>query len=519
MIKVPATAAGIAAIEPLIGDGINLNVTLIFALETYEAVANAYVAGLEKLAAGGGDLGKMAGVASFFLSRIDTLVDERLSAQLDATRDSARRSELKSVVGKVAIASAKLAYARSQIFYSGSRWQALASQGARPQRLLWASTGTKNPKYPKTLYIDELIGPDTVNTVPAETFNAYRATGNPQPTLMSGLAQARETLVTLDKVGISIAEVTDELLSDGVQKFSDAFDKLLGAVEKKRQALLGQQLASQTWELGEADAEVAKTVDDWRSNGKVRSLWNRDTSLWTGSDEDQWLGWLHVVEQQVEHQGHFRRIINDSKREGFRHVVVLGMGGSSLCPDVLGKTFGRQDGYPELIVLDSTVPAQIRTVESKIDPAQTLFIVSSKSGGTTEPNVLKEYFFEKVRQAVGDEKAGSHFVAITDPGTKLHKLAKANHFRAIAHGIPSIGGRYSALSNFGMIPAAVMGIDVPAFLDSAEIMVQACASCVPPDANPGVMLGAILGTLARQRRARQGNDHHLAGDHDARRLA
>ena len=504
MIKVPATPAGIAAIAPLIGDGIKLNVTLLFALEAYEAVADAYLVGLESLAEKGGDISKVASVASVFISRIDALVDEKLSEELDGTRDAERRSKLKSLVGKVAIAGAKLAYARAQERASGARWKALAAQGAQPQRLLWASTSTKNPKYPKTLYVDELIGPGTVNTVPAETFTAYRTEGRPRPALTENWAenieQARETIATLAEVGISFKEVTDSLLSDGVQKFSDAFDKLLTAVEKKRQALLGEQLSSQTYEVGEAASDVTSAIEDWRANGKVRRLWDGDASLWSNTDEDQWLGWLHVVDGQIDHQHHFTHIVNDVQSGEFRHAVLLGMGGSSLCPDVLTRTFGNQSGFPELLVLDSTVPAQVRSLEAQIDPAQTLFIVSSKSGGTTEPNVFKQYFFDKVRQSVGEEQAGGRFIAITDPGTKLHKLAKADHFRTIAHGIPSIGGRYSALSNFGLVPAAIMGVDVPAFLDSAEIMVQACASCVPPEANPGTVLGAVLGTLVRQGR-------------------
>lgn len=504
MIKVPATPAGIPAIEKLTGEGININVTLLFGLLAYELVADAYVAGLEKLSRNGGDVAKVASVASFFISRIDSAVDEKLSQELDTTRDPEQRSKLKSLIGKVAIANAKQAYASFQERLSGTRWKTLAEKGARPQRLLWASTSTKNPKYPKMLYVDELIGADTVNTVPAETFTAYRATGRPRPALTENWAenieQARETLATLAEVGISLEEVTDHLLDDGVKKFSDAFDKLLGAVEKKRQALLGEQLASQRYDVGDAGADVTAALDDWRSNGKVRRLWSGDSSLWSDTDEDQWLGWLHIVDGQIDHQDHFKRIVSDVKQAGFRHIGLLGMGGSSLCPDVLTRTLGTQEGFPELLVLDSTVPAQVKTFESRLDLARTLFIVSSKSGGTTEPNVFKRYFFEKVRQAVGEDEVGTRFMAITDPGTKLHKLAKADRFRAIAHGVPSIGGRYSALSNFGMVPAAAMGIDLPAFLERAEIMVQACASCVPPEANPGVVLGIILGTLAKQGR-------------------
>ncbi len=504
MIKVPATPEGVPAIAQLISEGINVNVTLLFAVETYETVANAYMAGLEQRAAAGGDVSRLASVASFFISRIDSLIDQKLSEALDASRNPERREKLKSVVGKIAIANAKIAYARCQELYARARWKALAEKGAKPQRLLWASTSTKNPKYPKTIYVDELIGPDTVNTVPAETFREFAASGRVRPSLTENWAEniehARGTMETLAEVGISMKEATDFLLADGVQKFSDAFDKLLAAVEKKRQALLAGELAKQTYTIDEAEGAVQATLNEWRVGGKVRRLWRGDTSLWSGTDENQWLGWLHVVDGQREHGEHLGHIVDAVRGAGFKQALLLGMGGSSLCPEVMRRTFGVVEGFPELLVLDSTVPAQVKTFERRIDPKQTLFIVSSKSGGTTEPNVFKQYFFDKVQETVGADQAGSRFIAITDPGTKLHKLAKADRFRQIVHGVPSIGGRYSALSNFGMVPAAIMGVDIPRFLDSTEIMVHSCASSVPPEVNPGVLLGVIMGTLARRGR-------------------
>jgi transaldolase/glucose-6-phosphate isomerase len=503
MIKVPATPEGIPAIRQLISEGLHINVTLLFALQTYERVVDAYVTGLEQLASSSGEVSQVSSVASFFISRIDSLVDEKLSQELDATRDADRRAKLKSLVGKVAIANAQLTYARYHELYASDRWKALAAKGARVQRLLWASTSTKNPKYSPTMYVDALIGPDTVNTLPAETFDAYRKTGVPRAALTENAAenlkQARDTMRTLAEVGISMKAVTDQLVVEGVKKFSEPFDKLLGAVEKKRQALLGGDLAQQTYAVGDAERDVQATLDDWRTMGKVRRLWSGDASLWTGSEEGQWLGWLHVVEGQRDHEAHLDHVVDDARSAGFRHVLLLGMGGSSLCPEVLRRTFGIARNFPELLVLDSTVPAQIRTIERRIDPAHTLFIVSSKSGRTIEPNSLKQYFMDKVRRAVGAE-AGSHFIAITDPGTPLHKSAKAEHFRCILHGVPSIGGRFSALSHFGMAPAALMGIGPWQFLDNAEIMVHSCASCVPPEMNPGVVLGAILGTLAKRGR-------------------
>ena len=504
MIKVPATPAGVPAITQLISEGVNVNVTLLFAVETYEAVASAYMTGLERLVAKGGNIDQVGSVASFFISRIDSLVDQKLSQALDATRDAERRTQLKKLVGKVAIANAKIAYARYQDLHAGERWKALAARGAKPQRLLWASTSTKNPKYPKTIYVDELIGPETVNTMPAETFREFRAAGRVRPSLTENWAenieQAHETMRTLAAVGISMKEVTDSLLADGVQKFCEPFDKLLAAVEKKRAALLGSGLARQTYALGEGAAAVEAVLNEWRAEGKVRRLWRGDATLWTGTDENQWLGWPHVVDGQRDHSEHLQHLTEEVRGAGCKSVLLLGMGGSSLCPEVMRRTFGVVDGSPELLVLDSTVPAQVKTFTRKVDLARTLCIVSSKSGRTTEPNVFKQYFLDKVQQAVGAERAGSRFIAITDPGTKLHQIAKADRFRHIVHGVPSIGGRYSALSHFGLVPAALMGVDVPRFLDSTELMVQSCASCVPPEVNPGVVLGVIMGTLARQGR-------------------
>lgn len=509
MIKVPATPEGIPAIARLIGQGININVTLLFDVDVYEKVALAYMEGLEHRLQEGGAVDRIASVASFFVSRIDSVVDLKLHAGLDETRDPERRSRLKSLLGGVAIANAKLAYARYTTLCASDRWNKLVAQGAQTQRLLWASTGTKNPRYRGTLYVDELIGPDTVNTVPAATLDLFRKEGTVGPALTAdgdaGVRQANEALQRLDRLGISLRQVTDQLLEDGVRSFSDAFDRLLAVVEKKRQGRLKGTLASQTARLGTAEEAVNKELDAWRADGRVRKLWRRDPSLWTDGDEADWLGWLHVVDGQRDHPEQLQASAEDIGKGGFEHIAVLGMGGSSLCPDVLSRTFGAFDGHPRLHVLDSTVPAQVKSFENSIDPKKTLFIVSSKSGSTTEPNAFKQYFYARCGRSSGKKGAGKtgvgeRFIAITDPGSSLYKLAKAERFRQICFGIPSIGGRYSALSNFGLVPAAGMGIDVPRLLDRTETMVQSCASSVPPEVNPGVHLGVIMGTLAKRGR-------------------
>jgi transaldolase/glucose-6-phosphate isomerase len=501
MIKVPGTAEGIPAFRQLIGESINVNVTLLFSREVYKKVAEAYIAGLEQAAARGADLSRIASVASFFISRIDNSVDAVVEARIKASKDPNEQKQLESLSGKVAIANAKLTYESYLQIFSGDRWQRLAAKGAQTQRLLWASTSTKNPKYSDVLYVEELIGRDTVNTIPPATFDAFRDHGHPRESLTEDLDSAKTTMQTVAKLGISMEEITDKLTEDGVRLFEDAFDKLLAAVEKSSKSEITPRVSQQTYKLPDALAKSVNTnIDDWRAAGRVRRLWQRDASLWTGTDEANWLGWLGMVEEQIGQKGVLQRLAEEIKREGFTAILLLGMGGSSLCPEVLAKTFGRIPGFPQLHVLDSTDPAQIKAFEEKIDIARTLFVVSSKSGTTLEPNIYKQYFFERAKQVLGAEKAGSHFIAITDPGSKLQQVAERDRFRHIFHGLPSIGGRYSALSNFGMVPAAIMGLDISKFLDRTHEMVEACASSVPVEENPGVVLGIVLGTAAKNGR-------------------
>jgi transaldolase/glucose-6-phosphate isomerase len=499
MIKVPATPPGIPAVQQLISEGINVNVTLLFAQETYEQVAEAYIAGLEQVAARGGDLKKAASVASFFVSRIDSAVDALIAARLQSTTSGRTDSLLRRLTGKVAIANAKLAYRRYQELFSGPRWQALADRGAQTQRLLWASTSTKNPNYRDVGYVEGLIGPDTVNTIPPATFEAFRDHGRPRASLTEDVDDAFDTMAMLAEAGISMREVADKLLDEGVQLFSDAFDKLLKAVEKQSREAGAGKINRLTYKLpGPLAAAVKNSLAEWRAQGKVRRLWGGDASLWTGKDEAQWLGWLGITNGQLAHIQRLTRITELAKSAGFSHVLLLGMGGSSLCPEVMKMTFGKISGFPELHVLDSTDPAQVKTFENKVDLKSTILIVSSKSGSTLEPNIFKQYFFDRVSQLVGPKEAGQRFLAITDPGSKLQQFAESDGFRHVFFGWASIGGRYSALSDFGLVPAAIIGVDVAKFLDRTEEMVCACMPSVPVEENPGVVLGTILGVAAKQ---------------------
>ncbi len=500
MIKVPGTAEGIPAIEQLIGEGINVNVTLLFSQDVYEHAALAYIAGLEKYAKAGGDLRRMASVASFFISRIDTLVDSLLNEKLK-TAQGADEVQYKSLLGKVAIANGKLAYQRYLRLFSGPRWEALAKKSAQTQRVLWASTSTKNPAYRDVLYVEELIGKDTVNTVPPNTLEAFREHGKLRESLTEDIEGAKKTMADFDRAGISIKDVTDKLTEDAIKLFADPFDKLLAAIEKTRKHEITPKITKQQSSLpADLQNQFQAAVEDWSKQSKVRRLLQRDASLWTGKDEANWLGWLDITQEQIAHADDLRRLADDVKKSGFTHVLLLGMGGSSLAPEVLARTFGKIDGFPELHILDSTDPAQVKACESRIDIARTLFIVSSKSGTTLEPNIFKQYFFERAKQALGAEKAGSRFIAITDPDSQMEQVARRDRFRHVFHGRPSIGGRYSALSNFGMVAAAVMGVETGKFLDRTSQMVHACAVSVPVDQNPGVLLGIALGVAAKSGR-------------------
>ncbi|HEX4259831.1 MAG TPA: bifunctional transaldolase/phosoglucose isomerase [Acetobacteraceae bacterium] len=494
MVKVPGTAAGIPAIRQLIGRGLNINVTLLFSVGMYERVVDAYISGLEDLARAGGNVGRTGSVASFFVSRIDAMVDKAL----DGAKDRAAADRLR---GKVAIANAKRAYARYKVLFSGPRWDGLAAAGAKTQRLLWASTSTKNPAYRDTLYVEQLIGRDTVNTMPPATMDAFRDHGEVIPDAIErDVAAAEAELAALETLGISLDGITTKLVEDGVRQFADAFDELLGAVARRRRTLFEGDHASLT--VHPNDDALAKAIDEemaaWRRDGRIRRLWAGDATLWTGTDEAQWTGWLHVVEQQLADVGGLEAFAAEMRAKGFTDLVLLGMGGSSLGPEVLAQSFGQQAGWPRFHILDSTDPAQIRSLDGAIDMAHALFVVQSKSGSTLEPNIFMAHFLDAAGRVVGVGHAAEHFVAVTDAGSSLEQQAREQKFAHVFHGVKSIGGRYSVLSNFGMVPAAAMGLEVRAFLETTQQMVRSCGEDVPPAENPGVQLGVALGVAAKR---------------------
>jgi len=492
MVKVPATPEGLPAIRHLIGEGISINITLLFSQQVYLQVAEAYLAGLEKYVANGGDPSHVASVASFFVSRIDTMADKQLDDKIAKANDPTEKERLAELKGKVAIANAKLAYQEYKRLFSGPRWEKLEAKGAKPQRLLWASTGTKNKDYSDVLYVEELIGPNTVNTVPPATLDAFRDHGKVRDSLEENIEDARSVLEELERSGVSLDAITAELVKDGVKQFADAADKLYGAVAHKRAVVLGGGIDRQKFALGAAiEKAVAKNTEEWRALAKIRKLWHKDKSVWTGDDEDKWLGWLNspAGADIADYEDFAQRV----KGQNFSDAVVLGMGGSSLGPEVLAETFAKKSGFPKLHVLDSTDPAQVRAMEKAVNLAKTLFIVSSKSGGTTEPNAMKDYFFDRVAKTIGPDKAGHRFIAVTDPGSSLEKVAAKQGFARVFHGEPTVGGRYSVLSPFGLVPAAAAGIDVRKLIKHTLSMVRSCGADVPPHENPGVQLGLAMG--------------------------
>ncbi len=492
MIKVPATPEGLPAIEQLIGEGISVNITLLFSQKVYRQVAEAFIKGLEKYVAKGGDPSHVASVASFFVSRIDSVADKQLDDKIAKANDPHEKERLTALKGKVAIANAKMAYQDYKRLFAGARWEKLAAKGAKPQRLLWASTGTKNKDYSDVLYVEELIGPNTVNTVPPATLDAFRDHGKLRNSLEENVSDAKRVLDELQKSGISLDAITSDLVKDGVKLFADAADKLYGAVATKRATVLGEGIDSQKLALGAGiEKAVEKHSEEWRAAAKIRRLWSKDKSVWTGDDENKWLGWLtSPTDADVADYEDFAERVKGQK---FSDAVVLGMGGSSLGPEVLAQTFPRKSGFPRLHVLDSTDPAQVRALEKAVDIGKTLFIVSSKSGGTTEPNVMMDFFFDRVTKAIGKDKAGHRFIAVTDPGSSLEKVAVKQGFARVFHGEPTIGGRYSVLSPFGLVPAAAAGIDVRKLIEHALHMVRSCGADVPPHENPGVQLGLAMG--------------------------
>jgi len=479
MIKVPGTEEGFPAIEQLVADGVPVNVTLLFGVEQYERAVEAYLRGLERRLESGGPV-DVASVASFFVSRVDTEVDRRLEAL--------GRTDLQ---GRAAVANARAAYARFQELFRGERWERLEAAGARPQRPLWASTGVKNPAYPETKYVDELVGPHTVNTMPMATLLA--AAEHAEVRGATADVDPRPDLDALREAGVDLSDVTRTLLEQGVELFVAPMERLLAGIEAKREAIVtGRPAAIDASLPDELERPIALALERAREEDVTRRIWKRDATVWgpPGRPEvaDR-LGWLTVHEQLREELDDLEAFAQQAAADGLTDAVLLGMGGSSLAPEVLRRAFGTHEGRLRLHVLDSTDAGAVLAAERAVDLERTLFVVSSKSGGTIETLSHLRFFWERLPR-------GERYVAITDPGSPLEALARERGFRRTFLNDPDIGGRYSALSFFGLVPAALIGADLEALLDGAEVAAEVCNAYDQTQRNSGLWLGVTLGTLA-----------------------
>lgn len=503
-IKVPATIEGLSAIRQLISEGINVNVTLLFGLQRYRKVAEAFISGLEDRAAQGKPVSRIASVASFFLSRIDVLVDPLLKKIIE--KGGPKAEIARELLGNTAILSAKTAYTIYEEIFGSERFTRLREKGARVQRLLWASTSTKNPEYADLKYVEALIGSDTVNTMPLETLNAYRDHGNPAPRLTENIGEAKAKLDRLSELGLDLEELAQELEDQGVEKFNKPYDSLLKTLESKRAAALKEHIDRQKIFSGEFEGAVRDRMKALNSEHFCRRLWRKDASLWVKESDKaesvkQGLGWLHVAEKMEANLRELLRFAEEIWDAGFRHVVHMGMGGSSLAPMVFERTFSPAGRGIPVTVLDTTDPDTIRSIESRVSLEKALFIVASKSGTTAEPLAFGEYFYHRLKDLMGND-AGGNFVVITDPGTPLVRQAAERGYRRTFLNFADIGGRYSALSYFGLLPIVLMGLDVDEILIRALTMGCTCAPAVPVEDNPGVSLGAALGEFARRGRSK-----------------
>jgi len=479
LIKVPGTDEGLIAIETLISEGINVNVTLLFAVQTYQKVAEAYIAGVERRLAAGGGVDRIASVASFFVSRVDSTIDTQLP----------EGSELR---GTAAIANAKLAYERFRQIFSGERWERLAAAGARVQRPLWASTSAKNPAYRDTIYVETLIGSDTVNTMPTNTIEAFRDHGVVrEDTISQDLDGAHRQIDALAGAGVDLGEVTATLLEEGISAFAKDFDSLLTTIGKKLADVRDRRDRQRTM-LSTMLPAVTERLQRMDEDKVISSIWRKDHTVWKDDPTEitNRLGWLSVMDLMHERIGELEAFAKQAAADGLETAVLLGMGGSSLAPEVFSMTFGTAEGALELIVLDTTHPDTVARVSGRLELRTTLFIVASKSGTTTETLSHFAYFWERVPN-------GSQFVAITDPGTPLETLAREHGFRAVFSNPDDIGGRYSALSYFGLVPAALIGAPLHELLDRAEEMATASAGMAPAVQSPGATLGAVMGECAK----------------------
>ena len=478
MIKIPATPAGIPAIEQLISEGINVNVTLIFAVEMYRQVMDAYLKGLERRS---GDLTGIASVASFFVSRVDSAVDKQLEALAHDKPDVAK------LAGKAAVANAKVAYQAFKETFDGQRFASLKARGAAVQRPLWASTGTKNPTYSDVLYVEELIGRDTVNTMPPATVEAFKDHGEVEATIEQDLAGAKQALAAIEAAGVSMASVTKDLLDEGVKLFVDAFDTLMSVIDAKREALRDNIAGREQASIGDLQAAVDKRLAALAKADAVRKVWQKDASFW-GVDKDsdagralkQRMGWLNVTDLMLDHAEDLERFAQHVKASGVKRAIFCGSAGINPAVDALAQAFGGQPGWPEMSAMHASDVAKLPSLD-----AATLIIHAGKSATVPFQKAAHEHLW-------GLRPHGDQYVLVTDASTELPQMAAAHKFRRAFLDPGDIAGEYGAMSYLGLVAAAVAGCDVTRLLNRAEHVVHDCVPLIQPADNAGAWFGAVL---------------------------
>lgn len=478
LIKVPGTEAGTEAIEELIHDGVPVNVTLLFSAEQYRASAEAYLRGLERRLEDGRTL-DVVSVASIFISRWDAGTAERLPEELR---------------NRVGISMARRCHALYREILGSERWRRLEAAGARPQKLLWASTGTKDPELKETYYVEALAAEGTINTIPEETLLAFGRCGDVGELLDAGDAgEAEALLAEMEAAGVDLEQLASRLQTDGADAFAESFEKLMGCIESKVQALEGD--ARSRLHLGGLQSDVESALEELQEAGAVERIWSRDHTLWQEDPQGvaDRLGWLHAPEEMRGQVDRLRSFAREVREDGITHVLWSGMGGSSLFAGVLRDTFGSGADGLDLRVIDSSDPAAVRRATDELPEDATLYCFASKSGTTLETRSHMAHFWKRVERP-------DRFVAVTDRGTRLDEIAVERDFRAVFRNNPEIGGRYSALSFFGLLPAALLGVDVAVLLDRAGNMKAALSPCVPGPDNPGLQLAAVLGAAVRRGR-------------------
>ncbi len=495
MVKIPGTPEGIPAIAECIASGINVNVTLIFSLRRYREVMDAYLGGLTQRLEAGMRVDRIASVASFFVSRIDTAVDRLLEERIGAASGE-RRARLERLRGKAAIAQAKLAYVAFRETFANGLFGLLAREGARPQRPLWASTSTKNPAYPDVYYVEALIGPDTVNTMPPATLAAYRDHGHPEDRIGQALDRARSVLSQLAQDGIDMEAVTQRLETEGVAAFARSWENLLDTVARRREAM--RLAARTTARLGPAARGVARAVAGLAAERVGDRLWAEDPALWKrqGIPGSGSFAWLEVPEATAPAVTAITAFAQDVRAAGLSQVLVCAVGADAMPADVLRRCVGVARGWLDLRVLDPGDPGAVLAAATRGDPARTLYLLVSSTPSL--PATLDASFrllWTRAREVLGDG-AGAHFAAVSSPGGALESLAVEHGFRRTFRTPADLGGRWAALSPVGLVPAALLGTDLGRLLDRARRMATACSAVVPPRQNPGLWLGATLGALA-----------------------